>query len=89
MITLITVATMLLALNQSLTVDHAVALKCTVIVSFAASFAATIADGMLKDTTVCHLTSYLFDSIPGEMCACTKRLIWETEHPLATFDTSA
>jgi uncharacterized membrane protein len=48
-ITLITVATMLLALNQLLAVDHAVALKRTVIVSFPASFAATIVDGMSKD----------------------------------------
>ena len=42
-------ATILLALNQLLTVETAVAIKRVVIVSFPASFAATIVDGMSKD----------------------------------------
>ena len=49
LITLFTCATILLALNQLLSVEPFVAFKRTVIVSFPASFAATIVDGMSRD----------------------------------------
>ena len=48
-VTLISCAAILLALNQLTTVELAVAIKRVVIVSFPASFAATIVDGMSKD----------------------------------------
>jgi len=48
-VTVVSAATILLALNQLTTVETVVAIKRVVIVSFPASFAATIVDGMSKD----------------------------------------
>jgi uncharacterized membrane protein len=48
-LTVASAATILLALNQLTTVETVVAIKRVVIVSFPASFAATIVDGMSKD----------------------------------------
>ncbi len=48
-VTVASAATILLALNQLTTVETVVAIKRVVIVSFPASFAATIVDGMSKD----------------------------------------
>ena len=48
-VTAASAATILLALNQLTTVETVVAIKRVVIVSFPASFAATIVDGMSKD----------------------------------------